>query len=188
MTCDADSLGAMVETASSSMPSLSGSTTAFGLRVLLAALVGGAGVTSLSLGASAYGFGGIGACCELEVAFRSLLGGALTVRRRPGLLPLVERSTDAEAAGLTAGLWRVLVRVLYGCAALLWSCSRYGYEGSDVAVVLAGHGTQMHWRLPAECSLAKPISHMPRGVPAPRCASSRIARPAFCVRSPSFAQ
>jgi len=75
---------------------------------------GGTGVASLSLGASAYGFGGIEACCELDVACRSLLGGALTVRRS---LLLEMRSTEAEEEeeACCGVLLRVLA-LLYGCA------------------------------------------------------------------------
>lgn len=62
-------------------------------------------MASLSL---AYELGDI---FELEVALRSLLGGALTVRRKPGLLPWPDRSTEAEAA---FALLRVSARVGYG--------------------------------------------------------------------------
>lgn len=67
-------------------------------------------MVSLSLGVSAYGLGGM---FEPEVACLSLLGGALTVRRRDVVLPLAGRAaTDAEDEEL---IIRALVRV-YGWA------------------------------------------------------------------------
>lgn len=83
----------------------------------------GAGVASLSLGLSAYGLGGIGALiCDPEVAWRSLLGGALTVNLRE-VLPFAGRAIDAEGR-VEPGLLCLLALV-------------YGWVASRVAVVEA---------------------------------------------------
>lgn len=116
------------------------------------------------------------------MAWRSLLGGALTVRRS---LPRAEWSTEAdepaaEAEAGVAGLWRVLVlAVVYGCAdsraevdeAVLaerreggiWCGGRW----SASAVVLASFTREECWSWMLTCARAAPplprLSHA--GVP-----------------------
>ena len=69
-------------------------------------------MASLSLKLSTYGFGGIEALtCDPDVAWRSLLGGALTVSRSE-VLPLAGRAMDAEGR-VEPGLVCLLVRA-YG--------------------------------------------------------------------------
>jgi hypothetical protein len=72
----------------------------------------GVGVASLSLALSAYGFGGMGAAIwDPDVAWRSLLGAALTVKRSD-VLPLAGRAMDAEGLG-EVGL-ACLLALVYG--------------------------------------------------------------------------